>query len=408
MRRTLCCAVAVILTAGGAAGKIVITSPEDGATVGQLYPAQAKLATASRTEIDGYFDASARSQSLKCDGALPKPIDIAWTGGIGPCVVEVRRLPDRKLFFSAQTRNGKAQVDSLEIARTWEITVYDGTERATCVFKTLDQAPRLIALKGRIPNCRDIGGRIGLGGRRIRQGLVFRSAGLNDNPPQDYYEKDEILALYKAGKLAGMGSIGKRLDDKLRKGGTLHDEAKQNWLRKRWRKELGEVRMTEEQRVVNLSRWGFRSDLDLRSSVECWGMKGSPLGEGVAWFHCSYTCYDIGVMECNEKVFKVFLDPKNYPIVFHCIGGADRTGTVAMLLEALLGVDEDEMWRDYLATGFIGGVADPSHKKRFAKIFDGLRKYSGKTWADRAEGYFKTIGYSDKDIDFLRELLLEK
>ena len=79
----------------------------------------------------------------------------------------------------------------------------DGTERATCVFKTLDLAPRLIALKGRIPNCRDIGGRIGLGGRRIRQGLVFRSAGLNENPPQDYYEKDEILALYKAGKLAG-------------------------------------------------------------------------------------------------------------------------------------------------------------------------------------------------------------
>ena len=113
MRRLIFCAVAVILTAGGAAGKIVITSPEDGATVGQLYPAQTKLATASRTEIDGYFDASARSQSLKCDGALPKPIDIAWTGGVGPCVVEVRRLPDLKLFFSAQTRDGARRAVSL-------------------------------------------------------------------------------------------------------------------------------------------------------------------------------------------------------------------------------------------------------------------------------------------------------
>ena len=141
-------------------------------------------------------------------------------------------------------------------------------------------------------------------------------------------------------------------------------------------------------------------------------MTGSPLGDGVTWYHYSYSAYGglAGVNGTNStrKVFQVFLDEKNYPIDFHCIGGADRTGTVAFLLEALLGVDENNLYMDYLFTGFSGVVNNPAHKKSIDSLADFLRRFPGETWAERAENYFRQIGFTQKDIDFIREFLLEK
>lgn len=46
-------------------------------------------------------------------------------------------------------------------------------------------------------------------------------------------------------------------------------------------------------------------------------------------------------------------------VYFHCIGGADRTGTLAFLIEALLGVSESDLSKDYELTSF-----DGSHSRK--------------------------------------------
>lgn len=102
------------------------------------------------------------------------------------------------------------------------------------------------------------------------------------------------------------------------------------------------------------------------------------------------------------------MDDNNYPIVFHCIAGADRTGTVAMLLEALLGVPEEELWRDYLTTGFMGRVSDQRHKKMFGEAIGCLKKYPGAALAEKAEAFFVEIGFTKDDVYCLRERLLER
>lgn len=43
------------------------------------------------------------------------------------------------------------------------------------------------------------------------------------------------------------------------------------------------------------------------------------------------------------------------PVYFHCAGGADRTGTLAFLIEALLGVSESDLSKDYELTSFDDG-----------------------------------------------------
>ncbi len=55
------------------------------------------------------------------------------------------------------------------------------------------------------------------------------------------------------------------------------------------------------------------------------------------------------------QAFKLYTVEDNYPILFHCTSGADRTGTFAFLLEGMLGVALDDLYRDFELTCFSMG-----------------------------------------------------
>lgn len=55
------------------------------------------------------------------------------------------------------------------------------------------------------------------------------------------------------------------------------------------------------------------------------------------------------------NAFKLYTDESNYPIVFHCTSGADRTGTFAFLLEGMLGVEVEDLYKDFELTSFAMG-----------------------------------------------------
>lgn len=51
-----------------------------------------------------------------------------------------------------------------------------------------------------------------------------------------------------------------------------------------------------------------------------------------------------------KQFFKLLLDQKNTPILFHCTAGKDRTGVAAILILLALGVSEETIEKDYLLT----------------------------------------------------------
>lgn len=55
------------------------------------------------------------------------------------------------------------------------------------------------------------------------------------------------------------------------------------------------------------------------------------------------------------QAFKLYTEESNYPILFHCTSGADRTGTFAFLLEGMLGVELDDLYKDFELTCFAMG-----------------------------------------------------
>ena len=291
----------------------------------------------------------------------PKAVRLAWTAkdGVGYRVV-VRDAKDDKCVYETTVTGAVAHVDNLEIAANYRWTVSGDGKTAAAAFRTEGLAPRIIRYPG-VPNVRDLGGRIGLGGRRVRQGLVFRSAGLNDN--------------------AHKGVIGKS----------------------RVEGENGEYIRT---------RFGIRSDIDLRSDTECAGMSGSPLGETVTWFHISSSAYGgmqkEGGKKSFAKVFRVFLERKNYPIDFHCIAGQDRTGAVAFILNALLGVAEDELALDWEVTGFWNRDTGFNHENRYDHLVNGFKKnYPAPTIRESVEQYVLSLGFTEADLETFRRIMLE-
>ncbi len=81
-----------------------------------------------------------------------------------------------------------------------------------------------------------------------------------------------------------------------------------------------------------------------------------------------------------KTIFSVLADESNYPVFIHCNAGADRTGTVAFLINGLLGVGEEDLIRDFELTSF-------------SKV-SGLRYRS-----DITDGTFAEIGVMKNDYD---------
>lgn len=360
------CAVVFVRFASAEESKLEIVSPAQGEMVALLSEKQRKFVEMDFAERAEYFkDGSAKKKEIRTWGTLPLPVRLKWKGVPGQKYeVIVRRRGAKEVSFSAVVMKNSINVWNLEIGREYEWTVRNGAESAEGWFATDATAPRFLNVSG-VQNCRDLGGRIGLGGRRVRQGRVFRTAQFNRSTTKSSLPPGPSVI-----SLEGLGMM--------------------------------------------VGRLGVKTDIDLRREDECLGMTGSPLGPNVQWhqIHASVLCYSNLVCSAKgqeqfAKIFRIFLDESKYPIVFHCAGGADRTGTIGMVLNALLGVGEEDLWKDYQVTAMWGVVGDTRHFKLFDGLMRSFDAFPGATLGERVEAFVKSVGFTDAEIAEFREMMLE-
>lgn len=170
--------------------------------------------------------------------------------------------------------------------------------------------------------------------------------------------------------------------------------------------------VTDAGRRQMLDELGVRTEIDLRTDEETAGMDGSPLGPRCRWAHISSNAY-AGMKtrqgrEAFAAAFRLFLDPGNYAIDFHCIAGQDRTGTLSFILLALLGVGEEDLYRDWEATAFWNRSTHFRHANAFDHLVEFFGTFEGTTLNDRVEAYVKSCGFTEEEIARFRELMLEE
>jgi hypothetical protein len=159
-----------------------------------------------------------------------------------------------------------------------------------------------------------------------------------------------------------------------------------------------------------IERLGIKTELDLRQSDnnENGGITESPLGNGVRYISVPLKSGGNIILLNKDKLkelFAVLGNRDNYPMVFHCSIGTDRTGMLAFLVNGLLGVSEDDLYRDFLFSNFaeIGKMRTPSV---IVDYKDTVASASGTTLAERIESYLIGAGVEKSDIDALKSILL--
>ncbi len=265
----------------------------------------------------------------------------------------------------------------------------DGTLILEDTFQVKDGPVRFITTS-QVSNVRDMGGWKTESGDRVKYGLIYRGGKTNTGGENQFPEKDVIL-----------------LRDTL----------------------------------------GIKTEIDLRTPRQDDGNQTvSILGEDAPYYKLpmhGYCCiipdylqmqpvfrsYNRANTEAIRELFHILANEENYPVYIHCNAGADRTGTVAYLINGLLGVSYEDLTRDFELTSFSAagrrwrseivdgafedqGVMqdDQENYVAWGKMHQLMQEqYGAGSLAETVENYLRTVcNVPQEDIDSVRSILLEK
>jgi protein-tyrosine phosphatase len=298
-----------------------------------------------------------------------EPITLRWTKVSAADRYEVELFPlgnasePQKFILSASD-------DSLELFNLYKAAEYRAKitafknnlpiDTAAMTFKTTALGPRVMKVDG-IYNVRDLGGYTTECGKTTRQGLIYRGGALS---PADVYDSN-------------LTPLGK--------------DTMKNVLK-------------------------IKTEIDLRHPDES-GISGNSLIPGAELIQIPLGAYDTAFSDCPEgksayqKLFSTIAQSEKYPIYIHCTGGADRTGTVAFILNALLGVPEEILIQDYEFTSFsvyhMRNTREGAYRDYFKKFRDSLNSFKGNTLQEKTETYLLSIGITETEIETIKRILLE-
>lgn len=310
-----CVISAFVVNAASKANKTIqLTALYNGETVDIVGDAVEEYLSAEGDEAQ--IDALLKNQ---CSDDWVKEVTLSWKQN-GSSFYTVY-LSENQAFEDATVEKVFGYTPTLDLYNLlpgttyyWKVKgTYSGDESAVGTFTTEESKVRTIYVDG-VSNARDLGGYETTTGN-VNYGLLYRGGKLN---------------------------------------GTTSGEA-----------------ITEEGKSEMLDSLKIKTEIDLRSTGDDGGQTENAIGGGVNYIkiplgqYANILDYETwssldkseksGNFDANNKnaikqIFELLADKNNYPIYFHCNAGADRTGTLALLINGLLGVDEQSLIKDYELT----------------------------------------------------------
>lgn len=169
-------------------------------------------------------------------------------------------------------------------------------------------------------------------------------------------------------------------------------------------------------RAVLVGELGIQHDLDLRGR-EGGGpgdepeMTASPLGSDV-WYTRTqqFAWYSLTPVATWQTYLRCVIDAVTHrePVYFHCTAGADRTGTLACVLEGILGMSQSDIDKDYELTCFYSGTGTDNEARRrnetdWTGLINAINAVPGDSFRDKCVRFaVGTCGMSMSDINAFR------
>lgn len=298
----------------------------------------------------------------KSDNSKPEPITFEWADNEDSenkeYILSISEAENMENSVTYTTSSNSIDIYNLKLDTTyyWCITDGENTSKVT-QFETDGTSPRNINVDG-VTNVRDLGGRVTENGTKTKQGLIYRCGRLNESSA-----------------------------------------------------ETPTIEITSNGILTMKNQLGVKAEIDLRkvSDGETGAITSSPLGEDVLYFSCPME-WEGNIFEDNReqilKVFEILSDENNYPLIFHCNIGTDRTGMIAFLVNALLGVPEDELFRDYMFSNFgnIGGTRKLSQLKS-SGYYEAVTNAQGTTLSEKTYNTLADLGVPEEQLDSIISIL---
>ena len=349
--------------------------PTQAATQAPTQPADAITITAPTGEVYGYVE-NAREYLLsggdrvdryKNKGGVKsaaKAIDITWDANFTADSFTVRygtnaSLSGAKEITVSGTTKSVSVYNLLKSATYYvEVSASNASGKtvvATSSFTTSSIGPRVMHIDT-LYNVRDLGGYETEDGKVTKQGMIFRGDAL-----------------------------------------TPCEQSQANLT------EAGKAFMSQE--------LGIKLEIDLRTASEAQYDGTTSLIPGARLEYITVNAYyDAFKNSINvAQIFKMLADADNYPVYIHCTGGADRTGTISFLINALLGVSYDDLIHDYEFTSFSTyGIRDTQggeYRNKFEGIENTLYEYEGNTLSELVENYLLKIGVTQAEINSIKAIM---
>lgn len=291
----------------------------------------------------------------------PKPVDFEWeyNGSENTqFTLSISENEDMSNAVSYTTSGTEYSVYNLKIGTEyyWTVSADDMTS-AVSSFSTSSEAPRNLYIDG-VTNARDLGGRETESGNITKQGMIFRTGRLNESNVPDI-----------------------------------------------------NIEITEDGKRTMIEELDIKTEIDVRLDYdsENGGITESPLGSSVTYINCPME-WDGKMLADNKaqvvKVFSVLADEENYPLFIHCNIGTDRTGMLSFMINALLGVPEEELFKDFLFSNFgnIGGKR-PLEKLLESDYYTTIMQCEGSTLSEKTYNCLVETGVPAEDLDSLINIM---
>lgn len=301
---------------------------------------------------------------------LGAPAEIVWGSAVDGLLGYTLEYATKKDYSDKVTVELPADREWYDIYNLYKGTRYyvrvwahNGIKKycAESSFVTTDRGPRVMTIDGAY-NTRDCGGYTTTQGKRVKQGMVYRGAALNGEGNDDGFE----FSITRDGKKYMREQMNIRSEISLLGGNDGHST--------------------------------------IHSSIPMYSFRVSGYGDA---FKPDYVA-------AYRALFSRLAKPETYPTYIHCQGGADRTGTVCFLLEALLGVEMRDLICDYEFTTFstlavIGARSTVSglYAPMFKEMNDKLNEFEGNSLMQKTENYLLHIGVTADEIASVRNILLD-
>lgn len=297
------------------------------------------------------------------ESSHPKAIEFQWVYNEEKTdkteyILNISENEDMSTPLTYITSSETFSVFNLKIGMTYYWTISVGDEISQIYkFTTSGTAPRNLYVDG-VTNVRDIGGWITENGTRTKQGLVYRCARLNESEDN------------------GSGVI-----------------------------------ITENGKNVMLNDLGIKTEIDVRRAEkgETGGLTASVLGDTVKYFNFPMDHANDILNDNKEQIIKFFetlANQENYPMIIHCSVGCDRTGMLVFMVNALLGVSEENLIRDYMFSNF----ADVDNKRKVEILkstayYQVIMSSEGDTLSEKVYNCLEKFGVPSEDLDAVISIL---